>query len=564
MYLRYIINIKYCCGKFIGVVLLFKFYLYVTLPYGLGGRIMNISLYKIRKNVNLNDIFKYLREESYEKKDHMFQKGIGIYLFIEIRDRSPKDWQVFLSENFDFDEFEDGNYINSIIIFKIFSSLYVVPFGRAYHAIIDIIDFEFGMNFAEKQIVNKKIKGKKINYYLQNKIRELTTFNKNWIEAPIPNQSYSEISGGVRKPNIFGNNVTCSDKVKFTLNLPPNKTLLDKIIDIIIETDKTLNTPIKKSNIPRIKPITKDNLSYELYKELSHLIKCNNTRDLNLNFVGIYEANGVNELLNFNQIKFYYKKRKVENIIKINEFEEFLPMLQRFDYNLDDIKIDIVSEIDEVKRWDIWKILDISIKYNNNMYIHENNKWYFLNNSFVSLLESQLKEIPIKQSSLLVNDVNNVCEDKFIENVTKENENIYQLHKKFIKGNISTKIELADLYDIEEDELYAVKMGLKTNDSIYSLQQSILSLSMLNDKDNYDFSEITSCLPNDTELERCKKYSILWPLTEKKTPQKYLDLYDNNNLTLDKLGSMLLKLKISEWYALTVDYGYTPKVYFIR
>lgn len=525
---------------------------------------MNISLYKIKSSINLNDVFKYLKEENYSKTDQKLYKNVGIYLFVELKEREPTNWQIFLQENFNFPEIEQGQNLNSILIFKVFSSLYIVPFGRAYNSILNIIDFEFGMNFAERQIINEKITAKKINYYLQNKVRELTTFNNNWIEAPLPNQSYSEISGGVRKPEVFGNSVTCSDKVKFTINLPSINELLQKIIDIIIETDNTLQSPIINSNIPRIKPITKESLSNELYNQLHYLIQSNHISDVNLNFIGIYEIDGSNELINFDQITFYYKRKKTDNIINIPDFEKLLPILKKNHYDLRDIKIEIDTSNKDVKRWSIWKILDISIKYNNNIYIHEKNKWYYINNSFVDLLESQLKEIPIHKSSLTFSKKSMNTEDDFIEDVSKHNSHLIKLHKKFIKGNISAPIELADLYDVSAKELYAVKMGLKTSDSIYSLQQSILSLSVLNDKENYDFSNIIGLLPNKKSLQDCKNFSILWPLSPKKTKKKYLTLYDNNKLTLDKLGSMLLKLKISEWYNVTSSYGYNPKIYIVR
>nr|WP_264674040.1 DUF6119 family protein [Staphylococcus epidermidis] len=228
------------------------------------------------------------------------------------------------------------------------------------------------------------------------------------------------------------------------------------------------------------------------------------------------------------------------------------------------MKIQITHENGETEIFTIWNILDISMKYKENIYIHTKNNWYYLNKSFIELLEEQLKEINIEtpQFNISKNKMNN--ENDFIDNIIENNPEIIKLHKKFIKGNMSTKVELADLYNKNNKELFAVKMGLETSDTIYSLQQSILGLSMLNDKENYNFSEITDQLNPNDDLNDCNKYSILWPLPSKKTAKKYLKLYEENNLTLDKIGSILIKLKISEWYSICSSYNYEPKVYFIK
>lgn len=46
--------------------------------------------------------------------------------------------------------------------------------------------------------------------------------------------------------------------------------------------------------------------------------------------------------------------------------------------------------------------------------------------------------------------------------------------------------------------------------------------------------------------------------------RQIINVIENNKLTLDKLGSMLLKLIISEWYNITSSYGYNPKIYIVR
>ncbi|MHD0396390.1 DUF6119 family protein [Staphylococcus simulans] len=425
------------------------------------------------------------------------------------------------------------------------------------------MDFEFGMNFAEKQIINEKIKGKKINYYLQNKVRELTTFNKNWIESPLPNQSYSEVTGGVRNPEIFGNNITCSDKVKFHFSKITNSELLDKITEIISEIDWALNAPVSNNSIPRIKPVKNNNDSNQLYSYMNSAIQ-DKSEDINVKFVGINESNDSNELINLEQITFYHGRVKKDNAFNVKSVDELLEILQSSGYNLEDIKIKISNGDDNRKAVEIWGILDISLKFNNSTYIHTKHGWYYFNKTFIKLLDEQLREIEVENSHLNISENAMLNEDTFIDDVVNNNSEMVKLHKSFIRGNMSTKVELADLYDSNNKELFAVKMGLETPDTIYSLQQAILSLSMLNDRGSYDFSEIFGKMNTPNDLDGCDKYSILWPLPPRKTAQKYLYLYERDDLTLDKIGSVLIKLKISEWYNVSSAYGYKPKVYFIK
>lgn len=524
---------------------------------------MDINLYKVRREINIEEACDFLKDLSYYRQDQKILDNIEVSLFVEYSNRNAPPWQTFLQNTFKFESIDLGLQINSILLFKKSNSLYIIPFGRSYSRILDIIDFEFGMNFAEKQIMNEKIKGKKIDYYLQNKVRELTTFGSNWIESPLPNQSYSEVTGGVRNPEIFGNNVTCSDKVKFTLNNPLNNELLEKIFTIIFQADETLKSPHTNTSIPRIKSIKKDKDSEDLYSHLYDLIQ-HKSKDVTIKFVGINEFYDYNELYNLEQITFYYDKVKKDNAFYITSVENLIETLCRKQYDLRKLKIQITHENGEKEIFPVWKILDISIKYENNIYIHTKNKWYYLNDSFIELLEAQLKEITIEIPQINLPENAMSDEDKFIDNIVENNSGWIKLHKKFIKGNISTKVELADLYNSNKKELFIVKMGLETSDTIYSLQQAILSLSMLNDKENYDFSEITTQLNPHSDLNNCNKYSILWPLTSKKTAAKYLKLYEENNLTLDKIGSILIKLKLSEWYSICSSYNYEPKVYFIK
>ncbi|MEJ7218959.1 DUF6119 family protein [Staphylococcus gallinarum] len=480
---------------------------------------MDINLYKVRKEINIEEACEFLVNLNYYRQDQRISDNIEALLFVECSDRNTPPWQIFLQNTFEFESIDLGLQINSILLFKKSNSLYIIPFGRSYSKILDIIDFEFGMNFAEKQIMNEKIKGKKIDYYLQNKVRELTTFGSNWIESPLPNQSYSEVTGGVKNPEIFGNNVTCSDKVKFTLNYPLNNELLNKIFTIISHTDEILRSPHTNTSIPRIKSIKKDKDSEDLYSHLYDLIQ-HNSKDVTIKFVGINEFYNYNELYNLEQITFYYNKVKKANAFYITSVDDLIDILRQKKYDLRNVKIQITYENGDKEIFPVWRILDISITYKNNIYIHTKNKWYYLNDSFIELLEAQLKEIAIEIPQINITEDAMSNEDKFIDNVVENNSGWIKLHKKFIKGNISTKVELADLYNSNKKELFIVKMGLETSDTIYSLQQAILSLSMLNDKENYDFSEITNQLYTHNDLNSCNKYSILWPLTSKKNRNK--------------------------------------------
>src|SRR5699024_8085439 len=91
--------------------------------------------------------------------------------------------------------------------------------------------------------------------------------------------------------------------------------------------------------------------------------------------------------------------------------------------------------------------------------------------------------------------------------ISKDPHNNYKkLHEKFIKGNNpnfiikGNGIELADLINIKDNELIAIKTGLNTSMSMYSLEQSMLATNALIHQGSFNFDSIKDVL-NEKEFK---------------------------------------------------------------
>lgn len=155
-------------------------------------------------------------------------------------------------------------------------------------------------------------------------------------------------------------------------------------------------------------------------------------------------------------------------------------------------------------------------------------------------------------------------EDGYIEEIVSEfPEKYLQLHKKFIKPinkNFIVKgngIELADLYSVQNKELFTIKKGINTSLSLYSLEQNIIAINALKYPESYNFDELSEVIPNDSrsifhDIQQSTHINIVWILPISSTDNKpisdkaHTNSVIEENFQLTNLGSVLLKNKLVE------------------
>ncbi|HCW9091012.1 TPA: TIGR04141 family sporadically distributed protein, partial [Staphylococcus aureus] len=182
-------------------------------------------------------------------------------VYIRKKDKKLLDWQlliknVYLDTEEDDNLFsESGHHFDAILFLKedttLQNNVYIIPFGQAYHDINNLIDYDFGIDFAERAIKNEDIVNKNVNFFQQNRLKEIVNYRRNSVDYVRPSESYISVQGHPQNPQIFGKTMTCGTSI--SLRVPNRKQqFIDKISVIIKEINAIINLPQKISEFPRI------------------------------------------------------------------------------------------------------------------------------------------------------------------------------------------------------------------------------------------------------------------------------------------------------------------------
>jgi uncharacterized protein (TIGR04141 family) len=486
------------------------------------------------------------------------------------------------------DRFEQrAQQYNAIIVVKTLKSIYLIPNGYAYHTVEKIADPDFGLSFAEKTVTEDNISLKGVSYIQRNKIREVTHYKEEQNEFSGATESYFSVSAKPIDEQIFGSNIDCGKGVSFSKDFAINSEAgREEFYKLFNEIDIAFYDLDRKSNLPRFRMFDKNAEEVEtLNQELLNGLKNNfSEENISLGINRIQLSGDKIKVLNaIDQLYIHrkhnpHKKEKIgldgENII------EFIEKNANAIESLNDLKIIAENNNgDKIKEGDMSKFIFCQIEYDfgseKKAYVLDEGRWGYFNDRFYDLLEKQLEvinddmeidddfsiEYPTKPGKL-------VGEDAYIENLLKEKDNFYKLHKRFISsGEVS--IEVADIYDSENDELLTIKRGVKTSTAIYSFDQSILGTRILLNPDEFDLKEELSRsrkrhneIPDKivNKILECRNQRVLWLVSDE--PQYVYDGVDRGDFELRNFKSVLLRLKIIDWYTFLQENSHDIKIYF--
>lgn len=244
---------------------------------------MKINIYKSiynfqETNTNFLENLESLNDDNYEllndKKLVSDSNELKLISKVYIRKKERKllDWQllvknVYLDTEEDDNLFSEAGYnFDAILFFKedttLQNNVYIIPFGQAYHDINNLIDYDFGIDFAERAIKNEDIVNKNVNFFQQNRLKEIVNYRRNSVDYVRPSESYVSVQGHPQNPQIFGKTMTCGTSI--SLHVPNKKQqFIDKISMIIKEINAIINLPQKISEFPRV--VTLKDFNYRKY-----------------------------------------------------------------------------------------------------------------------------------------------------------------------------------------------------------------------------------------------------------------------------------------------------------
>lgn len=572
---------------------------------------MKINIYKSiynfqETNTNFLENLESLNDDNYELlndkelvSDSNELKLIS-KVYIRKKDKKLLDWQlliknVYLDTEEDDNLFlESGHHFDAILFLKedttLQNNVYIIPFGQAYHDINNLIDYDFGIDFAERAIKNEDIVNKNVNFFQQNRLKEIVNYRRNSVDYVRPSESYISVQGHPQNPQIFGKTMTCGTSI--SLRVPNRKQqFIDKISVIIKEINAIINLPQKISEFPRIVTLKDLNkievLDTLLLKKLSN---SSTTENISIDISRFLELSNMilllDDMLDVNIYINSFKNNTLETFDatdpEVDYITEIGDYLLKYDVNsINDVRIEVIDNLGHSNNMLLKTILHAEVEMEDGKkYLLQNGKWGYFNREFFDLLNDHLNEIEIRYNTLTPTGlVFKEGEEGYIKEIVgRLPEEYLMLHKKFIKPinkNFIVKgngIELADLYNIKNKELFTIKRGINTSLSLYSLEQNIIAINALKYPESYNFEELIEAIPDNSEnifndIQRSTNFSIVWilPISSiDNMPIKdmvHTSNVINKNFQLTNLGSVLLKNKLVEWSLYLKDQRINPIIY---
>lgn len=559
---------------------------------------MKLLLSKCKSN-KLDNVVKILKEHSYlqigtSRIEPNF--NLEMFLFFENHEKEQISWLFEMLNFFNAskEEYNEHNInkdvlhqYNAIVILKTSSNLYTHSFGQGFRITDKFIDNEFGLEFAEKTIRSEQITLKNVSYIQKNKMKGITNYKKEQGEFPQASESYAFVSG---HPDfeLFGNSIDCGTGVTFPKNYQINTTEgFYQLSELMSHVDDALKLKENKSLLPRIKKVAKKNkLTEDLDREiLLRILK--KPEDVSVaidigkihlvnNSIDVYSENNHLELYIVNNIK--DTKEEIEPyddaIVKfINKHKDSI-------VSLDNIRIRVTNhDNDSITSKSLKDWMYCELEYKGKLYILDSGFWGYFNERFSKLLEQQLNNINRVidyEEGFNIEYISGkdhlAGEGGYIETLTQDN-NLVKLHQRNVLVN-GTPIEIADIYRKDTKELIAIKRGMDTSNCMYSFEQSVLSVQLLRNSEDFNVKEELLKYNIKKNYSNRKKYpnvrakmvneildsrlsSILWL----HNTNKYVEITKLKQFDFNMIGSMLLKLKIVDWYSFVIENNFIPKVY---
>lgn len=392
---------------------------------------MKINIYKSiynfqETNTNFLENLESLNDDNYELlndkelvSDSNELKLIS-KVYIRKKDKKLLDWQlliknVYLDTEEDDNLFsESGHHFDAILFLKedttLQNNVYIIPFGQAYHDINNLIDYDFGIDFAERAIKNEDIVNKNVNFFQQNRLKEIVNYRRNSVDYVRPSESYISVQGHPQNPQIFGKTMTCGTSI--SLRVPNRKQqFIDKISVIIKEINAIINLPQKISEFPRIVTLKDLNkievLDTLLLKKLSN---SSTTENISIDISRFLELSNMilllDDMLDVNIYINSFKNNTLETFDatdpEVDYITEIGDYLLKYDVNsINDVRIEVIDNLGHSNNMLLKTILHAEVEMEDGKkYLLQNGKWGYFNREFFDLLNDHLNEIEIRYNTL--------------------------------------------------------------------------------------------------------------------------------------------------------------------
>lgn len=575
---------------------------------------LTANIYKTHQDFSKEEIVTVLERKGMEQKQEFSENSTKYTLFLDSEKSSKSDWLEAINIFFDSTISQEvGELIKALILVETMKNTYIASYGYSKRYFEEVIDVEFGLDFASRAIKDYQIDAKNVDYIQRNTLRSNINYKRDRFELPQVNEAFFGIIG---KPEhvFYGNKINCKESVSFSRKFGI-KTEFKKLF---LEIDETLEQT-ELISIPRLKIMSrKDKVVNELNSILLKMIRTSSIaeqnffdnpileNDFSFNVPYIHNIDG--RITEFDS-SFKYRIRKKDEsgkyIYKPVDYFDTETIQEYIQDNedvtdLSDVQVIISDDKQYSKKMN--QLILAELEYEGDIYLLQNGYWGKLNKNFLDVLNDQIKIIDSHKerfnndfiifsqdssnqyniyNSDYASDVQRKYsgENGYIETIVRNNTpRVIKLHTRLVTGK-GVKNELADFYDSELKELFAVKMGTTAGDCVYSFEQSIASIYLLNNKDLFEVKEKLSeyneykekdgkdinryhqILPEEIidDILSTKITNVLWVVPESKNKTVNNQIHDKT-FTINSIKSFMVKLKLIEWYNVCIQNGYIPQL----
>lgn len=509
--------------------------------------------YNIFKVERIDDLKNNMNIKGYEKiENEIVSDKYILHLYCKYDDNLKLSWKNILIE---FGELKalTRTGISAIILCESNYNNYALTYGASSYIVQKYSDREFGFNFA-KRIDLKEMKRKSSITPHSIKNSSITSFKNTKTIVFDSGENITSLSF-TPLDDFYGKRIDIGKSIKLKSNLSLKD--IFKIFDKIEIDSKNA----VKNNIPFLTRITdKDEIEKYNKAMYDYLRKELKTQPSSTQIF-------TNEFFIIGS-SIYFEEEHTQ-IVKIgnNECEIELHDIQSLQELAKKMNVDIITAIEKGKiiyknsfgekiyTEPISKLINFELDEEKvSLY---NGDWYYYNNDYYDLVINEIKSIKViynprddisKSEIAMFENNSNKYREEILNNILKQRYNgrlldrdlfISKYENEFF--NSKYKIEIADL--LIKNEYISVKIG-SSQSLAYCVDQSQLSAKLIcNGKINL----------KDKELPIPDTYS-LWLFFES------YSIFDNKNVNLEKMNSIMLLSKLSEWSKYIKSLGKTPVI----
>ena len=484
---------------------------------------LELNIFRLKDESNMEDVISKIKQNcenkfknrEFEKKMHVDKKEYNLKFFFYLTENQNANinWYDEISSLFDSHEVITKSVYSSYGILLIYCEefKYVILFGRATFVLSEYINWNFGLEMAEKMLNKSSINAQSSKYYSTSKNKSLIVYNKGKFNAEagesidLINADISEVEGksGIRNLcNYINSSVGFSSGIKIIISM--ENIVLKDIVNVIILINKVYKEYDARFNIPKllfIKP--NDEIINTLNEKLNNdIIEVEN---LNVS-ISIYSIIDSELILTNNITKYklsYNRQSKEYMALNIENIRDF--MIENEIKNVEDINLRIFFD-EKPKYINILQIIDYTteIEGEEGFFCVYDGKWAKFNSDYIKTINEKIEEINdgivtfdntydlSKQELEIIKqtDKQEICEKLNIQIDQDIDDKLYreyvynykiskELGAKLLDRKKYNNIEICDIY--HNNELIHTKIGApgEFNECI---NQSIYGFEMWNNK----------------------------------------------------------------------------------